>query len=399
MKNKELLKKIGWTIFILIVMEIGRNIYLPGVNIDNAIALKNNNFAVHFLSASIGGQLTVPTLLSLGLGPYMSAMILWQAFTLLAGRALDRLSAAQMGFAQNCFTLLFAGVQAVELVISMKSMKGVIPPTIYSRYFWIYVVILVAGSMLSSWLANCITDLGVGGATVMILPGFVQNLPASLGSMPGTSANYFLEMPHVIWFALGTLIFIALLIYLNLAEYRIPVERTGIDTKVADSYIPLKLLPSGAMPFMFAMSVFNIPKYFFNADDHPILADLFSFSTIPGIGMYCLIVILLGYGFSFLYFNPVEIARNLQKSGDYIYNITPGVPTEKYITSKFLGMIFINNSFLVLVAATPLLIGLAYPVYANLAFYVGMLMIVVLIFDNIIREFFAYYYKNQYRLF
>ena len=122
------------------------------------------------------------------------------------------------------------------------------------------VLILTAGGLFVAWLADINIDKGIGGQSLFIVPGLLMNIPAMLIS--GQTESVHLSQNFMIGLVIVTLIFIYLTLFLYSAEYRINIERTGIDSRFNNSYIPIRLLPAGAMPFMFAVTVFSMPQLF-----------------------------------------------------------------------------------------------------------------------------------------
>ncbi|MCZ3394510.1 SecY family transport protein, partial [Enterococcus faecium] len=50
-------------------------------------------------------------------------------------------------------------------------------------------------------------------------------------------------------------------IFINKAELRIPLQRPFVQNDFSESYLPIRVLVAGSMPFMFTTTVFMIPSY------------------------------------------------------------------------------------------------------------------------------------------
>ena len=156
-----------------------------------------------------------------------------------------------------------------------------------------------AGGLFVAWLADINIDKGIGGQSLFIVPGLLMNIPAMLIS--GQTESVHLSQNFLIGLVMLTLVFIYLTLFLYSAEYRIDIERTGIDSR---------LLPAGAMPFMFAVTVFSMPQLLLlnekwgDTGFSNFITTYFSFNNVRGVFTYGLILYVLGYGFSFINVRP-----------------------------------------------------------------------------------------------
>lgn len=230
-----------------------------------------------------------------------------------------------------------------------------------------------------------------------------MNIPAMLIS--GQTESVHLSQNFMIGLVIVTLIFIYLTLFLYSAEYRINIERTGIDSRFNNSYIPIRLLPAGAMPFMFAVTVFSMPQLLLlnekwgDTGFSNFITTYFSFNNVRGVFTYGLILYVLGYGFSFINVRPYDIAKNLKETGDYILNIAPGKQTEIYILKRLSTVALLGNSYLVIISMIPLLIGLQNQIISNLAFYFGSIFMLIIILETITNEIRFLFSRRTYRIF
>lgn len=402
--SKELLHRSMWSLCLLMIAEIGKALPLPFFHIMRDTQVGNSIFE-QFLSSTTGGQLESPSLFSLGMSPYMTSLIIWSTVTMIDSDKINNLSLKQRSILQKLLLLVFAGLQGLALTYRFKTFffKEAFPQMKEIHFFVLSILLLATGAMFLSWLSDVNTEKGIGAQALFILPGLFGNLPRMLIS--GQVERKSITIPMIIGLVLITLIFIAVTLFLFKSELRIKVERTGVDSRLVDSYIPIKLLTSGAMPFMFAITVFSLPQLLLlnpawkNTWFSKFLAEFFSFSTVQGIFTYGLVIFLLGLGFSFINVRPHDIADGLQKSGDYIFDVMPGEPTEQYLKQKLLRISFVGNCYLVFVSWFPLFIGLKIPYISNLAFYFGSLFMVISILDTLIQEIKFNYFKSQYEIF
>lgn len=121
MKNqKELIRRIIASFFLLFIVEIGKHIPIPFF-ISEKIPEESTSLILKFLATSTGGNFTVPTLFSLGMGPYMTALIIWTTISMIDTESIGNLSTKRIGYIQRCMTLLFAVLQSCALVLKFRS--------------------------------------------------------------------------------------------------------------------------------------------------------------------------------------------------------------------------------------------------------------------------------------
>lgn len=402
-KQRELMQRFLWSAMLLVVFQIGRHIDLP-MFLSQEAKLDSANSVLKFLSTATGGNFSTITLFSLGMGPYMTALIIWTTISMIDEERVNNFSMKQIGYIQRGLTLIFTVIQSIALVLRFKtSIVTVAFFTSETTALLAGVLLLTTGGMFISWLADINIVKGIGGQSLFILPGLMANIPSMLIS--GQSGPISFTNQFIIILILITLLFIYLTMYLYHSEYRIVIERTGIDTISKHSYIPIRLLPAGAMPFMFAVTVFSMPQLLLLNEKwndtwfSNFITTYFSFNSIQGIIMYGVVLYLLGWGFSFINIRPNDIAKNLKESGDYILNVPPGDQTERYIREKLTRISFVGNAYLVFISLIPMFIGLRSPFISNLAFYFGSLFMLIIILDTLVQEIRFVYSKKEYRLF
>lgn len=405
MKNqKELIQRIVASFFLLFIVEIGKHIQVPFF-VSEQIPEESTSLILKFLATSTGGNFTVPTLFSLGMGPYMTALIIWTTISMIDTESIGNLSTKQIGYIQRCLTLLFAIFQSCALVLKFRSSmidQKAIGGSIVLMFLGA-VLVLSAGGLFVAWLADINIDKGIGGQSLFIVPGLLMNIPAMLIS--GQTESVHLSQNFLIGLVMLTLVFIYLTLFLYSAEYRINIERTGIDSRFNNSYIPIRLLPAGAMPFMFAVTVFSMPQLLLlnekwgDTGFSNFITTYFSFNNVRGVFTYGLILYVLGYGFSFINVRPYDIAKNLKETGDYILNVAPGKQTEQYIWKRLSTVALLGNTYLVIISMIPLLIGLQNQIISNLAFYFGSIFMLIIILETITNEIRFLFSRHTYRIF
>lgn len=404
LKNNKILTRVLITILIIIVQELGKRINLPTINPEMAQASLRHYSFFRFLASTTGGQFNVPALFSIGLGPYMTGMILLQAVRLLDIDAVNNMSKRTESTVQRITMLVIGILQSLQMVYLIKSdllsstkLFGI------SFSFVASVILLTGGTMFVSWLADMNSQYGAGGIGFLIIPGLISATPRLLtqGQGLGTAPTYL--TPRLISiFIVVSLIFVFITVWIDKAERRIQVKRPMIDNEFDASNLPIRVLAAGSMPLMFSTSVFIIPRYLIaygaNGTVIKFVEKYFSLDNLWGVSIYCLIILLLGTAFAFMNVQPEQVAKSLKKNGDYLDNITPGDATSRYLSSKVLRVSQIGNVFMTISCGLPLVLGLYFDNISNLSFLFANLIILITIFDNVFDQFRAMYSNQHYDL-
>jgi preprotein translocase subunit SecY len=410
MHNRSLIKRCLWTLLLVLILAAGQQIVLPsidGLAATQALTKQGGSFLQIFGSVT-GGRLTVPALFSLGLSPYMTSMIVWSAVQSLDLPGVSAMSVRAIGMVQRFFTLIIASLQALAMVRTvapaLQPMPLVLGDYSYDMSAWFTGIILVAGAMFTAWLADLNNDKGIGSTVIMIVPGIIINIPGSLQRGWG-GVTYALTPQHIAVAAVVAVLFTFCAVWLYKIEVRLPLQRPMLESSYGDSYIPIKLLTAGAMPFMFSTSLFSLPMYVVKGTSlngtpmgHAIM-QWTSYQSWRGLVLYAVVLMLLGYAFGYLNTRPVQTAKSLKYSSDYFYDVAPGDATERFLTHHFFVICTLGNLVEIVIGIVPLLLENVYPGAANFSLFLGNLFIIVTIFDTIMQQFRALRSKYQYQLF
>ncbi|USS93661.1 hypothetical protein M8332_02085 [Fructilactobacillus ixorae] len=409
LRNHLLTSRICWTLLILVISILGQDIIIPGIDPAVADAALSKQTFLQMLGVTVGGELKIPTLLSLGLGPYMIGLIIWQAVSALDFDWVNRLTVNQTGYIQKTITLILAILQATQLMLYLK--PALVPLVLFNQQLPLsvsqmgVVIILVAGAMFTVFLGNENTEKGLGGISVLILPGVLIGLPRAL-QFGWEDSNYSLTLPHLLVAGVVTVIVIIILVMLLQIELRIPLQRPLIEGTGSKSYLPFKLLVAGAMPFMFSSTLFLIPNELIEANSRLHSSGFSNFvhtitdqQTGWGIINYGVIIMLLTYLFGFITVQPLRLSKQMKENGEYILNVFPGTATTEYLVKWFLIMATFGGLCLVVIAVIPLIIGLKWHGIANYTVYIGSVAILVTIVQGMWEQINALYSKYSYRVF
>ena len=171
-KNRDLLKRILFTLAALFVFKIGTAIIVPGVN-ANTSGMK----FLEIMDAMSGGAFANASIFALGVSPYITASIVIQ---LLCADIVPYLSELkkQGGVGRKKLD------QITRIVgIGLAFLQGYLYSYAYigngnAMDYMLYSLILTAGTALVMWIADQITAKGIGnGMSLIIMAGIISVLP------------------------------------------------------------------------------------------------------------------------------------------------------------------------------------------------------------------------------
>ena len=370
-KIPELTKKIGFTLGVLVIFQIGRMIPAVGVNVAMlsqwlAQASAFKGFLSYFDTFS-GGSMTQSTIFALGVGPYITASIMMQMLSMTVPSLEAMMKEGDYGRRQiNQYTryvalLLSVGYSFSMAMVLMHQNATAMPGLIISPgwgFVTLFVLSLTAGSMLVMWLGEQISLFGIGnGSSMLIFAGIVATFPSMIAML--LTIN---PIKAVITLTLFILIS-GLIVFLEKGERKIPVQyaRRIIGQRVyggQSTYIPFKINTAGVMPVIFAGSLLNIPTFFLG-----MLAGWFpSLSIITGalnsqgflyLALEFALIIFFTFFYTAIAFNPTELADNIKKSGGFIPGIRPGKQTADYFDFILTRIGLVGAIYLGMLAIAP----------------------------------------------
>lgn len=368
----DLRKKILFVLSIFILFRLMANIPIPGIDASRLAQFFEGNQLFGLLNLFTGGALDSLSIVMLGLGPYITAVIVMQLLTMIFP-ALDRLNkeegeAGKKKFNQygRMLTIPFALVQGYGF-LTLLTRQGVIDaltPVVYLTAL----VTVMAGTVFLMWLGELITEKGIGnGVSLLIFAGIVAGFPASLRELvvnwdPSKSLA-------IAAFVVMAVSIIAGVIYVTEARRNIPVSyakrvRGNRIFGGTSTYLPLNINPAGVIPIIFALSLLTFPGMvasFFQSSAGFVgnlansVQNFFLNPWAYGIVFFSLVV-----AFTFFYtavtFDPKSIAKNLQKMGGFIPGVRPGPSTSSFISYVLNRTLVLGALFLGTIAVLPTII-------------------------------------------
>lgn len=376
------------TLFLLFIYVLGSRITLPFIDLNSRDFLGGATAYLAFSTAITGGNLRSLSIFSVGLSPWMSSMILWQMFALSKRLNLASGSAEVQDRRKMYLTLIIALIQSLALAVNLP---------IKDNYNTLLVLLLnttllIAGTFFLIWLSDINSVIGVSGSIVILLTSMIIYIPQDI-----IQSIQKLGIPMWIIEILGAMgiVFAYLIAIFYRARYRIPVNKIGLHSRFKRySYFDIMLNPAGGMPFMYVMSLINLPTYLL------LLLQLFD----PGNPVYQQITIQYAMGkplwiytyiatlfvfsiaFAFVNISGEQVAERMKKSGEYIYGIYPGEDTSKFINNLVFKFAIVGGIFNVLFAGLPMLFVLVDEQLLRVSMIPGLFMILSGMIFNIKDE-------------
>ncbi len=362
----ELRKKLIFTLAILAIYRLGAHIVVPGVNVA---ALKTfistqAGGVFGFVDLFSGGALSQFAIFALGIMPYITATIVMQLLTVIVPKLEEMAKEGEAGQKKmnqwiRYMTVALALVQSVGYVITFKSNKII---TSYDpRTVGLIILTLVAGTTLIMWLAELITEKGIGnGMSLLIAASIMSRLP--IAGLKTASASGPLVLIGVIVLMIAVT---GAIVATELGQRKIPVQyaKRVVGRKVYGgqmTYIPLKINQAGVVPIIFAVSIMMIPSivYQFMPTNAIMKSVSSAFTPSSWIYMltYTLLIVVFAYFYTAVTFNPIDISENIQKYGGFIPGVRPGKPTAQYLDNILTRLTLPGSLFLALIALVPSLI-------------------------------------------
>ena len=382
-KVKDVRRKIFYVLMMLVVIRLGSQMPVPGVNTSffaNYFA-NNTNEAFSFLNAFTGGGFDRFSIFALSITPYITSSIIIQLLTI----AIPRLEEMQrdgeegrkkMTAITRYVTVGLALFESVAMAVGFGR-QGLLT-TFNAVNVIVVVAALTAGSAFLMWVGEQINDKGVGnGISMVLLINILSRIPQDMVTLYETFVKgKTIARGLLMWIIIAVVIIavVVLVLILNGAERRIPVQysKKMAGRKMVggqSSNIPLKVNTAGVIPIIFASSIMSFPgviaqfagKTNGTGIGSEILRGLSSSNWCNpsqikytwGLLVYVVLCVFFAYFYTSITFNPLEVADNIKKQGGFIPGIRPGKPTSDYLTKMLNYIIFIGAVGLIIVAVIP----------------------------------------------
>jgi len=408
-KNKELRGRILFTLVIILIYRIGCTIVVPGVDSSSITFAENDLFTL--MNVLGGGSLSSFSLFALGISPYITASIIVQLLSMGILKSLKDLTKEgekgrkKIDQATRYTSLILAALQGYGVIMAMKTSYGLTGVNgDFTTWDYIYITtILVAGSMLVMWLADKITQSGIGnGTSMLIFVGIVASIPNQLHTaynsfvtFDGTSNEIFTGLASMALYVLCYFLIIVFVTFIEKSVRKIPLQHSQNTVKMGGDvhHFPVKLNPAGVMPVIFASSfmmaivtILNVISRNISNTDIQLKLNkaiaVFNYSTpVDGVYWGLIIYVVLIFLFTFfwtnLQLNTNEISEKLAKENSFIPGIRQGKETEKYLSGVINRVAFVGALLLIFIAVIPVLLTIIFNLNSTIAF--GGTSIIILV--------------------
>ncbi|MDG1089743.1 MAG: preprotein translocase subunit SecY [Candidatus Marinimicrobia bacterium] len=389
----ELRRKIFFTLGILIIVRLGAQVPIPGINpeaLRQTMESLNDTFFGLF-NMFTGGAFGQAAVFGLGIMPYISVSIVIQIlqttlpyFQRLAQEGES--GRAKINQITRYGTVILALVQSIGIAFLLESYGIVLNPGFAFRFT--AVVSITTGTMLLLWLGEKITEHGIGnGISLVIMVGILAAFPNVVLS----EISYFNQGVRGILseLSLAILFFflVMLIILIQQGLRKVPVQyaRRIVGRKVyggQSTYLPLKINTAGVIPIIFAQSILLIPgtiATFVGQDaTQSNFMSWFAMDHWFSNFLFALLIVFFTYFYTALQFDPNQVASTLKQQGGFIPGVKPGKKTAEFIENILTKVTLPGACFLGFIALMPYFLqqfaGLD---YAYASFFGGTSLLII----------------------
>src|SRR5262245_767803 len=185
-KIKEVRQKILYVLGLLVVFRVAATIPIPGVDLVALKTFFQNNQFLGLLNIFAGGGFETFSVVMLGVGPYITASVIFQLLGMIVPRVERLMQEGERGQQKiNQWTRYLTVPVAVlqgygPITLINLSARTIVPHQ--SMYEFIVALITIStGTLFLMWLGELITEKKVGnGISIMIFAGIVSSLPTKL---------------------------------------------------------------------------------------------------------------------------------------------------------------------------------------------------------------------------
>lgn len=364
-----------FVVALLVIFRIAAHIPVPGVNVENLRRFLEGSQFLGLLNIFSGGTMQNFSIVLMGVGPYITASIIFQLLTMVVP-SLEELSKEGESGQQkiNMYTRLatvpLAFLQAFGMIKLLSNPQyGIL--TDLSMYKMMAIMVTVsAGTVFLMWLGELITERKVGnGVSLLIFAGIVSSFPTVIQD---AIVNYSPSdlYTYLVYVLVGIATIVGVVV-ISEGQRNIPVNyakqiRGNRQTGGAKSSLPLRLNMAGVIPIIFAISLIMFPsliaQFFVNGTGRSASIAQAVVTALNQDGwLYAVLYFVMVVGFTYFYtaviFHPQKMAENLQRQGAFIPGIRPGHETTEYIGKTMNRLLLPGALFLGIIAVMPLVVN------------------------------------------
>ena len=387
-KNKDIQKRILFTLACLFVFVLGKAIIVPGID-EYSLGVTQLGF-LELINVMGGGALEQFSIFALGVMPYITASIIIQILAMDIVPYLSELKKqGGVGRTQLNKITRISGIALafVQGYIYSFAFLGDAGTGILNVDYLQFALVLTAGTSLLLWIGDQITAKGIGnGISLIIMAGIISSMPTMFATA-FTELTSDSSITGILLFILYVIVYVAIIlgvVYVEGAERRINVQYANKSNSAfggRQNYIPFKLNSAGVMPVIFASALISIPSFiatFVKNDGFTNFVNQYLSMTSPvGFSLYIILIFVFAYFYTFMQIKPSEMSDNLNKNGGYIPGVRPGKETTDYISNTISRITVVGALFLSFLAGIPVIFGLFSGLSSNVTIGGTGLLIVV----------------------
>ena len=385
LSNREIVLKILVTFGLLLVFKAGTYIPIPLISTTSVQQIIKGNDFLTVLNAFSGGGLSNFSILALGISPYITSSIVVQMLQMVIPKLNEWNEQGDAGKQKvnrvtRYVTVAIAMIQALVIIFSLGAKpENILGDSLiqYKNVYWlIYLymaVVVTAGSAFVMWLADLITQHGIGnGSSMIISAGIISSLPTMFTTL-------FYKYLEGSVFTTGNLFLFILIVFLYIAMVvgvvffegsvrKIPVQYANRQAGQKGSDIPVKLNSASVIPVIFASTLMSIPMTVIgvlglstsSSNAAYWLDQVFSTSNPIGIALYIILIVFFSFFYAFMQVDPDKISDNLEKQNAFIPGYRPGEDTKVQLSKMLFRITLIGAAYLVILALVPIIVSKAF---------------------------------------
>ena len=418
LKIKDVRTKLLYTFVCLIIIRLGCQLPVPGIDREYFSLWLSTQTGLGFLDTLTGGSFSQMSIFALNISPYITSSIILQLLTIAIPKLEEMQKDGETGRKKiaeytRYVTIGLAVFESIMMTIGFNN-SGLLTEGNLFLQICVIAASFTAGSAFLMWMGEQITEKGIGnGISVILVVNIVANLPTDFTNLYNQfiagAGNIVTAIIAAIIIIVVVLALVVLIILLQDAQRKISVQysKKMQGRKMVggqSSHIPLKVNTAGVIPVIFASSLMQTPiivsslfgiqgkrgtawekvLYLLNQQNWCDFSSWGEFKYTLGLVLYLALLIFFAYFYTSVTFNPLEVANNLKKQGGFIPGIRPGRPTTEYLTKVLNYIIFIGAVGLAMVSIVPIFFAGAFN--ANVSFGGTSIIIIVGVILEIVKQ-------------
>lgn len=368
-KVPEIRKRLLFTLLIVAIYRVGCAIPVPGVDVSVVSSTVTGNSFFGLFNVITGGAFEQFAVFALGISPNINASIIIQLLTMVIPSLESLTKEGEEGRKKIALITKYAtlGLSLLMAIGFTVGLRGALVDNSFLSYLFI-ILTVTAGSMLTMWLGDMITENGIGnGISMLIFVGIVSRILPEAISLITNVISGSLKWWWFVVIVIGIVFIFAAIVFMDKGERKIQVNyaQRVVGRKVyggQSTHIPMKLNPSGVMPIIFAVSIVSLPSMIAswvpNTGFASFVTKYLGQQSIVYLIVYALLIIFFAFFYTTMSFNPIEVAKNLKENGGFVLGIRPGKPTSDYLSKILTKLTLAGSIFLAFIAILPIILGM-----------------------------------------